>query len=765
MARNRFLGGLFETKAKANPKEAVLRSAGTNVGNPMPLGVAGPWDMAKAVQDGLEKVGMVFRCVDVIAQKSSTLPLNLVKMEQGKARQHSTIVDDQDLWKLLNFRSNVYETAQQFRYRLSATALLSRRGAFIEMVPGPNGKPAQLHLLSPGMVEPIPDPEKFVKGYQIMRGDYVVDVVDPERVIWVKIKPHPMDPYQQLTPLMSAGISAQTDFLARIFNRNFLANDGRPGMLVSIQGSLNVQDAEEIKARFSGGVARAGHTSVIEADGLDVVDLAANPRDIQWRELLEMTKQDMLLAFGVPESVMGNASGRTFDNADAERENFYVDTIMPHCDPIANALDAITGDTSDDVVVAFDYSGVDVLQRQEARKREEYRSEFSGGLRTLDSYLKAIGEEPLDVPASRVYFAPAGIPIAKDEKDAEAVAKMLPTGSAAPQPGGSAEAEGGALKGVRQGIAEGNRQQGNSDAAYALRERAKGMLSDDPRYNRRKGKNAKSDDIITETKADPACPYLGLRLKTEGALEGVLAHWDMQQENVVTERLQHVKFRKGTRHWDYEGKSLDGLELKAVKPSYAVDTDQWANELVAGLGDFVRKAMMREARNAARQMKADGLSAPETKAIGALVDPHHEAVLDIIRTAAKNQSKRLEKAIGDMDEAGATLKQIEKKVRQMTGTRAVWRKQLSVNVVTTAVEAARAAVYEQNPRAYTKTWHAERDERTRHTHRKADGQTRLAGNPFTVGGVKMMRPGDPTAPIHEVANCRCWVEYDLRSGK
>lgn len=366
MGRNRFLGGLLETK-KANPKDAPLRSAGPALANgTMPLGVAGPWDVQQGITKGLERVAHVYRCCDAIAQTQARLPMVSRKIEYrtgGDRNSGGKIVDDRDLWNLLNFRSNSYEAAFAFRYRLSIVLLLSRRGAFIEMVPGTQGKPAEIHLMSPGMVEPIPDPVKFVSGYSIQRADYKVDIVEPERVLWIKSKPHPSDPYSQLTPLMAAGVSVDTDFLARQFNRNFLMNDGRPGMLVTIQGEINKEDAQEIKARFNGGYAQAGKTSVIEADGLDVADLAASPRDMQWQEMLKISKEDILLAFGVPESVMGNASGRTFDNADAERENFYIDTVQPHCESIAHGLDPLTGDTTDDVVVAYDFSGVDVLQR------------------------------------------------------------------------------------------------------------------------------------------------------------------------------------------------------------------------------------------------------------------------------------------------------------------------------------------------------------------------------------------------------------------
>ena len=58
-----------------------------------------------------------------------------------------------------------------------------------------------------------------------------------------------------------------------------------------------------------------------------------------------------------------------------------------------------------------------------------------------------------------------------------------------------------------------------------------------------------------------------------------------------------------------------------------------------------------------------------------------------------------------------------------------------------------------------KEWVSAEDERTRETHAAADGQIVGMDDAFDVGGVSMMFPGDPSAPVEEVANCRCSVAH------
>lgn len=58
-------------------------------------------------------------------------------------------------------------------------------------------------------------------------------------------------------------------------------------------------------------------------------------------------------------------------------------------------------------------------------------------------------------------------------------------------------------------------------------------------------------------------------------------------------------------------------------------------------------------------------------------------------------------------------------------------------------------------RPIVKQWVTRHDPRVRETHDEVDGQIRLLDEPFTVAGVQMRHPGDPTAPAGLVVNCRC----------
>lgn len=58
-----------------------------------------------------------------------------------------------------------------------------------------------------------------------------------------------------------------------------------------------------------------------------------------------------------------------------------------------------------------------------------------------------------------------------------------------------------------------------------------------------------------------------------------------------------------------------------------------------------------------------------------------------------------------------------------------------------------------------KIWIYTRDDRTRDSHRNVSQKAIDSWEKFNVGGYRLDKPGDSTAPIKEVVNCRCVVAY------
>jgi HK97 family phage portal protein len=379
----------------------------------------------------MQKVTWVARCIDAIAGNQARLPIILRKdnspdgeiLVGNKAKNNS-------LLEVLNTKSNVGENSFIFRYRMSAQLLLGTRGVFIEKVRGRDGRIIGLNLLPPQSTAPIPDAKKFVSGYEVQMPHGQKIIMKPEDVCWIR-RPHPLDPYLSLTPLESAGVAIEIENLAKLYNRNYLLNDGRPGGLLVLRGEIEDDDKEELKSRFRGNIGRAGHTTVISADdGVDYVDTSASPRDVAYAQMRQITKEEILASFGVPESVIGNAAGRTFSNASEEIRVFWMETMLPHLEPLARSLDEL----DDEYYIDFDTSEVPILQLYKQERERYLMQEFQTGLISNNEYRIGSGRKEVEADlADSLLMNPNLIPIANTKKKMETAPSAEMGG--APMPG------------------------------------------------------------------------------------------------------------------------------------------------------------------------------------------------------------------------------------------------------------------------------------------------------------------------------------------
>lgn len=373
-----------------------------------------PWDIERAYREGMQKVTWVARCIDAIAGNQARLPVILRKdnMPTGRIVRGDTAAKS-SLLGILNTKSNIGENAYIFRYRLSSQILLGTRGAFIEKVRGRDGSIIGLNLLPPQSTAPIPDATKFVSGFEVLMptGDKII--MNPNDVIWVR-RPHPLDPYLSLTPMESAGIAIEIENLAKLYNRNYLLNDGRPGGLLVLRGEIDDDDKDELRNRFRGNLGRVGSTSVISADdGVDYVDTSSNPRDAAYIQMRQITKEEILASFGVPESVIGNASGRTFSNAAEEVSVFWNETMSPHLEILARALD----DLDEEHYVDFDTSDVPYLIITKQERERYLLDEQSRGLISVNEYREGTGRKKVESElADSLLMNPNLTPIANTTK-------------------------------------------------------------------------------------------------------------------------------------------------------------------------------------------------------------------------------------------------------------------------------------------------------------------------------------------------------------
>ena len=728
---NKSLGG-FDQKAALNAGAPVAFNP-SFAGKPY----SDSWDIERAYREGMQKVTWVFRCIDAIAGNQARLPMVLKEdnSPQGNivTRNRGTLLD------VLNSKSNEGENSFVFRYRLSAQLLMSSRGAFIEKVLGRDGRIIALHLLPPQHTRPIPDAKKFISGYEVDMKNGTKVYLKPEQVVWVR-RPHPLDPYLSITPMESAGVAIEIENLAKLYNRNYLLNDGRPGGLLVVRGEMDDDDKDELRNRFRGNLGKTGATTVISSeDGVDFVDTSASPRDAAYTQMRQITKEEILSAFGVPESAIGNAAGRTFSNAGEELRVFWMETMLPHLDSLARAFDEL----DDKYYVDFDTTSVPILIVAKQERARYLMDEFQQGLISANEYRDGTGKKKVDSElADSLLQNPNQTPIANTEKPFKPEEQQpvdMAAGAAASPPGlpvtsPEVSPEDLAAAGITPAPAEGGAP---TSLETTVAPTPEGALSAEFGGMEYKSVEISLDDewgIKAEQDSD----------RWTEILDRTLERYYERQQRVISEKASGAKSRKAL--------SAKTLEIEAI-----FDSEVWVKQLTEDVRPML-KAIATDAVALAAQKTGMPAEAEESE-IDKVVDEQIQRMEKANSTTKEEIAAALiiAMAMGDDEDRIGLLK---------AALAAIFANLLGKRKRVIAEQEAQTAY---NAGTYlsgiqmgggTKTWVTRRDSRVRGEHMLIHGKTVSMKEAFSIDGSSLRFPGDPLAPIGLTINCRCRLRFD-----
>ena len=751
-----------DSKSILNPGAPVAFNTGM-IGRPY----RDSWDIERAYREGMAKVTWVNRCIDAIAGNQSRLPAIL----RADNSPHGKIIRDNHnnkILDILNSKANMAENSFVFRYRLSSQLLMSSRGAFIEKVRGKDGSIIALQLLPPQHTAPMPDPKTFVSGFEVDMRNGTKVYLKPEDVIWIR-KPHPLDPYLSLTPLESAGIAIEIENLSKTYNRNFLLNDGRPGGMIVVRGEIDDDDKDELRARFRGNVNRAGSVTVVSSDeGVDYVDTGASPRDANYIQMRQITKEEILASFGVPESVIGNASGRTFSNAAEEHRVFWNETMLPHMELIGRGLDEL----DEEYYIDFDTSEVPILILYKQERERYLLDEFQNGLISGNEYRFSTGRKHIDSDLMQAMLAnPNLTPIGYTDKKFDSTAQQqqqpgMPGVAAAGQmPAGPEGAgQGGPPGGPEQAAPPGPMmvdatgqaapQEGMTAALMAEQQAAatqqQSVAANMPPQGSPSALSANQGNIEVKTAETSQSSQWDIKADQSAdswteILDRNLERFFERQQRVVLEKASGAKSRKAI-----ENGSLDVNSI--------FDETVWNKQLEEDLRP-VYSGIVKDAAMLVNEQTNMPVEMDEEE-VKELLDSQ------IARTQKTNATTKGEIASAIL--IAEALSSDEDRMGMLKAAlAAIFINLLSKKRRTIAEHegqsAYNAGLYfgAKQAGAVTKTWSTRKDAKVRGEHRLLEGKTVGLNDAFEFEDGVLRFPGDPLAPPHLAMNCRCKMRFNI----
>jgi HK97 family phage portal protein len=270
------------------------------------------WQMGGDVRRGSNSSAIVQACVSAYAQTAAMCPGShwRVKPDGGRER-----VTNSPLSRVLR-NPNAYQTPSDFI--LNLTSRLYRTGnAYALIIRNRGGVIEELHIMNKGYPHVAQTGDVFytVSGNEVI--DRQFDSNDPENplrmvpsrdIMHVRLET-PRHPLVGETPLTAAALDlAVSNAMARQAIA-FFDKQARPSGVLSTELNLTADQVKTLRERWEAQATKlnAGGTPIL-TNGLKFQPITTAAKDAQFAELMNMTKEQVALAFRVPLAVLGIGS-------------------------------------------------------------------------------------------------------------------------------------------------------------------------------------------------------------------------------------------------------------------------------------------------------------------------------------------------------------------------------------------------------------------------------------------------------------------------
>ncbi|BBD00152.1 hypothetical protein YGS_C1P1407 [Sphingobium sp. YG1] len=257
-----------------------------------------------------------------------------------------------------------------------ACHLLLHGNAYVQVIAGADGMPAELFALRPERVSVEADARGWPAAYLYRVGESVTrlspqDGAGRTGVLHIKAL-HPLDDHYGLGCTGAAAGAVAIHNAASVWNKALLDNAARPsGAMVYDPGDGSVLSPEqfervkrEMEVAFA-GAANAGRPMLLEG-GLSWRAMSLTPAEMDFVGLKSAAAREIALAFGVPPMLMGLPGDNAYANYREANKALWRQTILPLVAKICGALAQGLDDWWPGLVIAPDLDAVPALSDERA---------------------------------------------------------------------------------------------------------------------------------------------------------------------------------------------------------------------------------------------------------------------------------------------------------------------------------------------------------------------------------------------------------------
>lgn len=575
------------------------------------------------------------------------------------------------------------------------------------------GRNREIWCISPLDMWVVPDKDNYIKGYIYKAGTDQIPF-DPDQVIFFSM-PDPYNQYGGIGPAQGARNSLEMDKYSAEHNRNFFYNGAKLSGILNVEADLGDDEWDSLNEQFDDrhrGVDRAHKIAVIESAKANFTDLTMNQKDMDFFNLRNQTRDEILGVFGVHKSILGLTDDVSRANAETAEYVFQKHVVRPRLRRIQDKLnneyvklfnEDIELQFTDPVPENKDFLVSTVVQLTNKAIT------VNEGREILNKMLDDVSLDPLpngDVIYSPAILVPMGT-LPPTQTIANSNENITNSVEEPPQKNIKKKISKATKTKIKQLIQKSNLTR------IQERDKISKPLEDKFESAMKNYLNAMKDDVIKKV--------------ANGNKDPVdLDVWNKTLQGIITPLYEKI-FKIGGQAVVNEFKGYKDIIKKDVGDTGIDDYNVYF--------DFKDPSISKLIKN--KVMKIKGVNQTTKDSVATLIKQSYESEEDF--TIAK-----ITDAISNMPDFGDS--------RANT---------IAQTEVMSSINQSTIATYQQNKDLIDgKAWLAVGDSKTREDHQQAsmdyDQDNSIpVTDYFNVGGSDCMCPGDDELPAEEVINCRC----------
>ena len=287
--------------------------------------------------DSFDESFLVHACVSKIAQKVANTKFKLYKVRGTSGKEKVVEITNHSLLDLL---ASVNPTTTKFQLLQLMQAYKELLGdAYWYKARGETSKKVlELHSLRPDWVTTQTDGEGVISNYKYRLNNGQTVDFSPKDIIHFK-QLNPKSSLYGSPTVKSAMATVESSVYSTRWNRNFFKNQAIPATLVISKVKMTDKGKEEFRKRWEDkyqGTANAHKLGFLNGE-IEIKNLMASVKDMDFPNLTKSTKEDILLSFGVPKAILG-IEGMNRAEAEALIYTFLSETIEPKIQDMVEVL-------------------------------------------------------------------------------------------------------------------------------------------------------------------------------------------------------------------------------------------------------------------------------------------------------------------------------------------------------------------------------------------------------------------------------------------